>query len=177
MYTKEERNKAIKLYIKYGLKASTVIHELGYPNKGSLRNWYKQYLTTGKYFIRKPRKRKYSEEERKKAVDHYLSHGRNASFTRGLLGYPCKQILTQWLSEDVKDFKPSPLKGKRTNKKDEGIDVFALSNKEKTIIVNALKNTYPLKELLSSLAISKSSYYHQCGYLRKDKYKTLRDIP
>lgn len=66
MYTKEERNKAIKLYIKYGLKASAVIHELGYPNKGSLRNWYKQYLTTGKCFIRKPRKRKYSEEERKK---------------------------------------------------------------------------------------------------------------
>lgn len=54
---------------------------------------------------------------------------------------------------------------------------FALSNKEKTIIVNALKNTYPLKEFLSSLAISKSSYYHQCSSLTKDKYKTLRDIP
>ena len=33
-------------------------------------------------------------------------------------------------------------------KKDEDIDVLALSSKEKTIIINALRNTYPLKELL-----------------------------
>ena len=30
-------------------------------------------------------------------------------------------------------------------KKDEGIDISALSNREKTIIINALKDTYPLK--------------------------------
>ena len=46
MYTKEQRIKALKLYIKYGLKAAPVIHELGYPDRKSLPIWYKQYLET-----------------------------------------------------------------------------------------------------------------------------------
>ena len=266
MYTKEEKEKAISLYILYGLKTEPVIHELGYPNRKMLRIWYKKYLKTNSC-ERKQRRSKYSENDRKIAVEHFLNHGRNATYTRKVLGYPSRQIMTKWICEDVKDYKPSPLKGKhfvkysqeekkeaaldvalreknvskmakdkdvsrstlynwnkefisddlnqKINddkqqckstveslkneiaslqkevyrlrmeknilqkaseliKKDEGIDVLALSNKEKTIIINALRNTYPLKELLSSLALPKSSYHHQCISLKKDKYKDLR---
>lgn len=267
MYSKEQREKAIKLYIKYGLKTAPVIHELGYPTRKALRDWYKQYLNTNSYYSRKNRKHKYSDIDKERAIEFYLTHGRNATYTRKMLGYPCRQIMTQWLCEDVKDYKPSILKGKHSVqytqeekktaalemalgakdvsemakdknvtrdslyawkkeyvsndlnerikidkennevnieslkneiaslqkevyklrmekdillkaseliKKEEGIDVLALSNREKTIIINALRNTYPLKELLSSLAIPKSSYHHQCISLKKDKYKDLR---
>ena len=36
MYLKEEREKAIKLYIKYNKCASDVIHKLGYPDRSTL---------------------------------------------------------------------------------------------------------------------------------------------
>lgn len=46
-------------------------------------------------------------------------------------------------------------------KKDPGIDQAALSNREKTVIIDALKNKYSLSSLLQKLQIPKSSYYYQ----------------
>ena len=57
-------------------------------------------------------------------------------------------------------------------KKEQGIDINALTNKEKAIIINALRNHYPLKILLKILLISKSSYYYQRSI--KDKYIDIR---
>lgn len=56
-------------------------------------------------------------------------------------------------------------------KKEQGIDINALTNKEKAII-NALRNHYPLKILSKILLISKSSYYYQRSI--KDKYTDIK---
>ena len=48
MYSKEERQKAVDLYIKYGKRAATAIRELGYPNRHTLRLWYKEFKEEGK---------------------------------------------------------------------------------------------------------------------------------
>lgn len=61
-------------------------------------------------------------------------------------------------------------------KKDNGINIDLLTNKEKTIIIDALRNTYKLKELLISLKISKSSYeYNHKVLMSADKYYDLRN--
>ncbi len=39
MYSREERMKAIELYIKYDKNIAAVIRELGYPNRGALPRW------------------------------------------------------------------------------------------------------------------------------------------
>lgn len=44
-------------------------------------------------------------------------------------------------------------------KKDPGIDQAALKNREKAVIIDALKSKYPLPDLLKQLELSKSSYY------------------
>lgn len=54
-------------------------------------------------------------------------------------------------------------------KKDPGIDQSALRNREKAVIVDALKNKYPLPSLLKRVSLSKSSYYYQ-----EDKYSSIR---
>lgn len=54
-------------------------------------------------------------------------------------------------------------------KKDESIDINDLTNKEKTIIINALRDQYQLKVLLKSLKIAKSSYFYQLSALLKNK--------
>ena len=60
-------------------------------------------------------------------------------------------------------------------KKDPGIDQSALSNKEKAVIIDALKNRYSLPLLLKKMHISKSSYYYQEKALnQEDKYTDLR---
>ena len=47
MYSKEERQKAVDLYIKYGKRAATAVSELGYPNRHTLRLWYKEFKEEG----------------------------------------------------------------------------------------------------------------------------------
>ena len=61
-------------------------------------------------------------------------------------------------------------------KKDPGIDQTALSNREKAVIVDALKDRYSLSNLLKKLAFPKSSYYYQQAVIkREDKYKAIRE--
>lgn len=50
-------------------------------------------------------------------------------------------------------------------KKDRGINLNELTNKEKVLLIDALKDRYSLKELLNILKIAKSSYfYHETKY-------------
>lgn len=46
-------------------------------------------------------------------------------------------------------------------KKDPGVDMTALKNREKAVIVGVLKDKYSLPLLLQKLRLSKSSYYYQ----------------
>lgn len=61
-------------------------------------------------------------------------------------------------------------------KKDPGIDQTVLTSREKAVIIDALKNKYPLPSLRKKLNISKSSYYYQEHSLSQpDKYSLLRE--
>ena len=59
-------------------------------------------------------------------------------------------------------------------KKDPGIDLTALSNSEKAVIVDALRNKYSLPKLLKKMHLSRSSYYYK-GKTKQgpDKYDAL----
>jgi transposase InsO family protein/transposase-like protein len=60
-------------------------------------------------------------------------------------------------------------------KKDPGVDQTALKNREKAVIIDALKSKYSLPDLCRKLDLPKSSYYYQEKVMRaKDKYQELR---
>jgi len=60
-------------------------------------------------------------------------------------------------------------------KKDPDIDQSALSNREKAVIIDVLKNKYSLPFLLQKLQLSRSSYYYQEQVIhRDDKYEKSR---
>ena len=44
-YSKEQRDRAVDLYIKYEHSAADTIRELGYPSRGALWMWYKDRLS------------------------------------------------------------------------------------------------------------------------------------
>lgn len=60
-------------------------------------------------------------------------------------------------------------------KKDLGFDLQLLTNREKTLLVDALKELYAFPELLAQLALARSSYfYHRARVKVADKYLALR---
>ncbi len=278
MYSYEDRMKAVKLYEKYGKRAAAVIHELGYPDRHALVKWYREYIEKGDLKNRSSRKPKYTDEQRKEAVEYYCSHGKNLNLTVQILGYPSRATLSQWLSEDCPEEKRACKSGIPTEyltqeqreqaaidmcsrtgsaqevanryhvsrytvydcqwkafgkgsghmkkpkkesvatseiveelraeierlsrekedlnrqvyqlqlerdvltkaaeiiKKDQGVSLKALTNREKAVVIDALRNKYKLKELLSVLHIAKSSYCYQEILLHSpDKYLAIRE--
>tara|TARA_B110000503_G_scaffold113856_1_gene171013 strand:+ start:446 stop:1984 length:1539 start_codon:yes stop_codon:yes gene_type:complete len=60
-------------------------------------------------------------------------------------------------------------------KKDLGVDLQLLSNRENTMLVDALKGEYGLTELLSRLCLARSSYFYHRSRMRvADKYAEVR---
>ena len=60
-------------------------------------------------------------------------------------------------------------------KKGLGVLPQLLSNREKTLLVDALKHTYTLAELFAELDLARSSYFYHCAQLRRsDKYADIR---
>ena len=61
-------------------------------------------------------------------------------------------------------------------KKDQGITLDSLTNREKAIVIDALRNRYTLKELLKAFHMAKSSYCYQMAVLKApDKYESTRE--
>lgn len=60
-------------------------------------------------------------------------------------------------------------------KKSKGINLQKLNNRWKTIVIDALREQYQLKELLSLFCISKSSYCYQVNCRCRNKYGALQE--
>jgi transposase InsO family protein/transposase-like protein len=279
MYSYEQRKKAVELYFQYDHSLKAVQVKLGFPNSlTSLKNWVKEFNQEDDLHRKRIGSLKYSDEQRRTAVEYYLEHGKNVSRTCHILGYPSRTLLTQWIMEDLPQEqhncrKGSPLvkcshkekeaavlemccspssvqsiadelgvsraalydwksrflrkgdehsmakkrKSVDTNKsieeltsecdelnsqvdelkqqiyrlqlekdvlekaaeiikKDQGINLRKLTNKEKAIVIDALRGKYTVKELLSVFRMAKSSYCYQANALRKpDKYEKARE--
>ena len=105
MYSREERLKAIELFIKYDRSAVAVIHELGYPSRKLLPRWYAQYLEeqeSGVIWERYRHTPKYSAQQQEAAIRHFLDHGRSLARTVRALGYPCRETLRAWCKDWLK---------------------------------------------------------------------------
>ncbi|WP_041738658.1 hypothetical protein [Coriobacterium glomerans] len=101
-YTREQRERALDLYERYELGPADTIREIGYPSPQSLRVWYRERLAERACGIESDRGRRwsrYSEEQRRAAVDHYLTHGRRLARTIRHMGYPCRSLLADWVDE------------------------------------------------------------------------------
>ncbi|MBR1598934.1 MAG: IS3 family transposase [Lachnospiraceae bacterium] len=276
MYSYEDRIRAVKFYINCGYNAAYTVRKLGYPDVTNIKHWYREYSQFNDLHQGRKKVSKYSDKEKRDAVDYYFSHECNALKTVRELGYPSRPLLVQWVKElypeegkkRCQSFKPhvrcsheekiqavmesckgnlnisqiaeiygvtpaavstwrKKLLGERRTlkmadpsaedknieqllhdkaeleakvkrleqdvyklqlerdvlekageilKKEKGISLDKLSNREKAFLIDALRNKYKLNELLPALQLSKSSYYYQVQCIkREDKYKELRN--
>lgn len=160
MFTYQERIKAVQLLIQYDMSYATVIRELGYPSKGALINWYKEYIENGdlhKDFIKKS---KYGEEERQKAVAYYLEHGKCVSRTVRILGYPSRPELDAWIKELVPEEKKYCRSGGSLIK-------YTREQKEKAVI-SLCSRSKPAKEVADEIGVSREVLYNWKRQLLKE---------
>ncbi len=81
-----------------------------------------------------------------------------------------QQIYRLQLEKDVLE------KAAEIIKKDQGINLRELTNKEKAIVIDALREKYTVKELLSVFHMAKSSYCYQASAIKRpDKYENERE--
>ena len=269
MYSYEERVRAVELYIKLGKRSAAARRQLGYPTKGALSLWYRQYMRSEDLPRSYTRSPTFTAEQKQAAVDYYATHDRCIAATLRALGYPCRTVLTAWIDELLPDARQrrvgkaigpaksnavkqaavidlctrhrsadavaqqfsmsrsmlyhwkhqllgreAPASMKRHHpsatvteldelvqqrqsllhdiqrlqlehdilkkaaellKKGQGITAQLLNNREKTMLVDALKSTYALPELLAAVKLARSSYfYHRARQLAADKYTDVR---
>ena len=104
-YTKEEKQKAIDLYIRYCKQATKVIKELGYPNeRHTLVSWYRGYEEKGEVKDDGREEKRlshvHSEDQVHTAVSFYIEHGKSLSKTVEYLGYPHRtRTLKVWVEK------------------------------------------------------------------------------
>lgn len=98
MYTFEERMKAVELYIQSGYSEGIVIRTLGYPSYTALRNWYKEYLSTGSLPATRSSKPRYTEAQKVAAVNTTHPIGQRDP---GLphIGISTRYVLKRWILE------------------------------------------------------------------------------
>lgn len=99
MYSREDKLRAVELLIKYDFSPQSVIDELGYPCRGSLYNWYEEYLAKDSDIPDINPYRHYSESLKRVAVDYCFEHGKCLARTCRALGYPSKELLAAWIDE------------------------------------------------------------------------------
>ncbi|WP_250981549.1 IS3 family transposase [Rahnella sp. CG8] len=273
MYSYEDRIRAVRLYIRLGKRTAATLRQLGYPTKNALKSWYREYEQSHHLPTCYLRSRlQYTTEQKKVAVDHYLTYGCSLVGTRRALGYPCSEVLRGWIDElhpgrhrmltsakkhgtdfeldqkrqavrdlcmrgasareiaqnigvsrqvlykwkdellggeayqNMRKRNESPPEDERDALLDEvaklkqqirrlqlerdiltkagelikkglGISALTLTNREKTKVVDALKEGYPLAELLDVIQLARSCYfYHKAGLHLSDKYADTRAI-
>ena len=101
-YSREQRRRAAELYERYEHSAADVIRELGYPSKEALRMWHRDWLEerrTGIPSSRGEHYSRYTDGQRRAAVEHYLTHGRRSGRTIRQMGYPSREVLAAWIDE------------------------------------------------------------------------------
>ena len=101
MHGQERRRLAIETLVKFDHSYADTIAELGYPTRSALRAWWNKYKRTGEVpasrFATNP---KHAAEMRRRAVEHYLEHGRGPAGTMRALGYPkSREKLREWVDE------------------------------------------------------------------------------
>ena len=145
----------IKRCFENGEDVKTVSEEIGY-SRMSIYKWRRDYLQKGTAGLMNSR-----DIKREK-----LKEGDSAG-----------SVETEKLKKQLYDLQMEVDILKETIevlKKDPGIDLRALKNSEKAVMIDALRGIYSLPTLLQKLDLPRSSYYYQKKINTKDKYADIR---
>ncbi|MDY5275031.1 MAG: IS3 family transposase [Atopobiaceae bacterium] len=153
MYSTEQRKLAIETFIRFGHSYADTIAELGYPDRHTLNSWWREYRETGEVpvgkMIREPR---FSDGQKREAVEHYLGHGKSLSRTMRALGYPKgSDTLRGWIDE----LAPGQRKHRGPNPKRDPVPI----EKKVQVVAELEARTGPAAEIAEKHGVSRTAPY------------------
>ena len=153
----EFKLKVLRRCFENGESVKLVSEETGY-SRVSIYVWRKRYLQGGVFSLMNTKNIK---PEKLPDTDGKIPSEEIESFR--------KQIYELQLEVDILKETINVLK------KDPGVDLNDLKNKEKVAVIDAMKEKYPLPVLLRKMKLPRSSYYYQIKALAtEDKHKHMR---
>lgn len=149
MYSREEKLKVVEPFIKYGKSPASVIRELGHPCRATLYAWYEEYLANGCRIPSTSAHRRYTENQKRAAVDRFFGHGRCLARTMRALGYPSQELLAAWIDELEPGRRPKRSSARR----------FSHEAKEQAV-VDLVARRGAAKAIADGLGIERATLYN-----------------
>ena len=158
----EERLDSVRRCFLQGESVDSVAKEIGSCSR-SIYNWRHKFLKEGLLELM-PYPKKKRQSSPKTPSKKQEGNGNDIEDLRAIV--TDLQMEVDILRETIKVLK-----------KDPGVDLKRLRNREKVVIVDALREQYSLPNLLTRMDLPKSSYYyHREANLRLDKYSSDRQL-
>ncbi len=149
---------AIKRCFSLGEGVEYVSRDIGY-SRASIYSWYRKYKKFGVAGLMSSKK-----QIKRENIDFNTE--------------PSKQQEISELQEQIKQLQMEVdvlKEALNLLKKDPGINITELKNREKAVIIDAVEDKYSLHQLLKCLCMAKSSYYYQRAVMKQsDKYAEIR---
>ena len=149
---------AIKRCFSLGEGVEYVSRDIGY-SRASIYSWYRKYQKCGVAGLMSSKK-----QIKRENIDFNTE--------------PSKQQEISELQEQIKQLQMEVdvlKEALNLLKKDPGINITELKNREKAVIIDAVEDKYSLHQLLKCLCMAKSSYYYQRAVMKQsDKYAEIR---
>lgn len=162
-FTPEQKEQAVIDYCA-GNKTPTEIAKSYGVSPNTICGWKKKLLSKGCAAMAKEKPTKAISDE--KSIDDL--HAEKVGLERKVKDLE-RDIYRLQLERDILE------KAGEIIKKDRGISLETLTNQEKAVLIDALRDKYRLKVLITALRIAKSSYCYQAKLLRgPNKYEELR---
>ena len=127
-----------------GEDIKSISEEYGY-DRSSIYQWRRQYLSGGAAALMS--KKKHLPRGKLEVAEEHTADAETSAMAAKIADLELENDILRQTIEILK--------------KDQGIDILKLKNREKTMIIDALRNKYSLSLLLKKLDISKSSYCYQ----------------
>ena len=148
---------AIKRCFSLGEGVEYVSRDIGY-SRASIYSWYRKYQKFGVAGLMSSKK-----QIKRENIDFNTE--------------PSKQQEISELQEQIKQLQMEVdvlKEALNLLKKDPGINITELKNREKAVIIDAVEDKYSLHQLLKCLCMAKSSYYYQRAVMKQsDKYAEI----
>lgn len=167
MYSKEVRQDALFCF-EQGCKPLEVTRILCGPSHDVIYRWHKEYLSTGTIKEKRVYESKFTDEQKRAAVEHYLSNGKNQSATVKALGYPSRPLLCQWVDELAP--------GERRKTKPHGkTNATTLDEKADTVIQAYFSETGKIKAAARESGVESTTFYNWRKKILGEKAQEIVD--
>ena len=149
---------AIKRCFSLGEGVEYVSRDIGY-SRASIYSWYRKYQKFGVAGLMSSKK-----QIKRENIDFNTEPSKQQEISELQEQFKQLQMEVDVLKEAL-----------NLLKKDPGINITELKNREKAVIIDAVEDKYSLHQLLKCLCMAKSSYYYQRAVMKQsDKYAEIR---